>query len=362
MSVKSNNRLSVLDSIRGLLLVQMTLDHLGLPFNYWLYQCFGFFTAAEGFFFLSGLVGAWAVQRKIDKDPGAHFLRKRARTLWLAQILPVFAFAAFVIAGGISPPYGFEAFTSNPVLAPVLTLLLLHTPGWFDVLSLYAFLLLAGSWLLPRMARGSWTPLVASFLLWSAAQFGLRAWTRQVLPDWSAAGTFDPFAWQFTYFLGAGAAVLLPRLRSRLQPSVIRAICYTAILFAAFGLAWSRQWLSLPAPEEFWVSRSQLGPLRLLNFLSFTALVACWIRHWPNTLDFRATALLGRQSLPVFVWQSLLVQFWFLAPAFWHQSPWNAVGSLIALSTIWIPAAWSASAYGPIYFWTKGPLLRAPRT
>jgi hypothetical protein len=337
-------RLTVLDSIRGLLLVQMTLDHLGRPFNYWLYQCFGFFSAAEGFFFLSGLVGGWAVLRKAENDPSAGFLRRRARTLWLAQVVPVLAFAALVFVLGITPPYGFAPFADHTVAATVLTFFLLHTPGWFDVLSLYAVLLMLGFWTFPAMARGRVWPLAVSALVWGAAQLGLREWTRGVLPAWSAPGTFDPFAWQFVYFLGAGAALLWPRWRERMGGAWLKLIGYILCFMVALTFAWSRRWLPVEQPAEFWVSRSSLGVIRLLNFLAFAALLASVVRRWPGLLDFRPTALLGRYSLHVFVWQSLLLQFWFLAPAFWHQAPWDAVGSLMALATLWIPAGWKRRA------------------
>ncbi len=333
-AVKASGRLSVLDSVRGLLLVQMTLDHLGMPFNYWLYQCFGFFTAAEGFFFLSGLVGAWAARRKLSTDATAAFLRKRARTLWLAQVGSVLGFATFVVISGITPPYGFAEFVEHPLQAIVATMALVHTPGWFDVLSLYTVLLWLASWGVAALAQGKKWPLLVSTAIWLLAQFGLREAVRDWLPAWSAAGTFDPFAWQWIYMLGASAALLLApgKLTSA------RVWLVLAALVALFGLAWSRRWLPLAQPSDFWVSRNHLGLLRVLDFGAWALLVAWVVRYVPAWLDFRPTALLGRQSLSVFVWQSLLVQFWFLAPRFWHHSPWDAVGSLLALATIWIPA------------------------
>jgi peptidoglycan/LPS O-acetylase OafA/YrhL len=69
-------RITALDSIRGILLAWMAIDHWGGPISAQLYQRLGFWTAAEGFFFISGYV---ATQVALGKpDPQRWFLQRPA--------------------------------------------------------------------------------------------------------------------------------------------------------------------------------------------------------------------------------------------------------------------------------------------
>lgn len=331
-------RLPVLDSLRGLLLIQMTFDHMGRPFSQWLFQCFGFFSAAECFFFLSGLVSAWAVLSKKESDPQARFLRKRAQKVWITHSLTILGFALILYTTGLPIPSGFGAFAQHPFLATLFTFLLLHTPAWFDVLPLYALFMLIGSWVFPSMRKGQAWPLAVSALIWVAAQWGLRAWSRQILPSWAAADAFDPFAWQFVYFLGAGTGFFFKPLRQRTPLYMQRMITLTTLLLALFFFGWTHGWFSIARPPEFWISRHQLGWLRLLSFACFTGVIAQIIHFAPSWLDFRITRWLGRHSLEIFVWQSIMVQFWFIAPTEWRTHPWNAFFSILAVISLAIPA------------------------
>ena len=48
-----------LDTLRGLLLVLMLLEHAPGPLHAWTLHWFGFLSEAEGFVFLSGCVAGW---------------------------------------------------------------------------------------------------------------------------------------------------------------------------------------------------------------------------------------------------------------------------------------------------------------
>lgn len=65
-----------LDSLRGLLLVWMTLNHLGGPLHAYSFQTLGFFSSAEGFVFISGVV-AGLVYGRIGLKQGSPAVTNR---------------------------------------------------------------------------------------------------------------------------------------------------------------------------------------------------------------------------------------------------------------------------------------------
>ena len=67
--------------------MQMTLDHFSSPISHVLYQCFGFFSAAEGFFFLSGFVGMLATISKTARGETTRWMQKRAFRIWIYHIV-----------------------------------------------------------------------------------------------------------------------------------------------------------------------------------------------------------------------------------------------------------------------------------
>ena len=67
-----------LDTLRGLLLILMTLTHLPTRLSAYSSQAFGFVSAAEGFVFLSGLVAGMVYWRAIDWR-GEDWMRTRLR-------------------------------------------------------------------------------------------------------------------------------------------------------------------------------------------------------------------------------------------------------------------------------------------
>ena len=100
----SLSRLIQIDALRGILLIMMTMDHLLLwPFNFWptfyahAYGPLGFFSAAEGFFFISGLLAGLLLATKPNVILGNLSLR-----LWKIYIgnflcLSIFTLSIFLV-------------------------------------------------------------------------------------------------------------------------------------------------------------------------------------------------------------------------------------------------------------------------
>ncbi len=340
-------RIRALDSIRGLLLLQMTLDHFGRPISYYLYQCFGFFSAAEGFFFLSGFVGMLAATSKGVKDPGQSWMRWRAFKTWRYHIVTLVALclAAWLFLPRVD--HFFDAIYSHPVRGSFFSLLLVNTPEWLDVLPLYVLFLLLGSFVFPLFVKAGrlrtvlllWLP---SLCVWVAAQFGLRDACNSIFPQWIHHGDFDPFGWQFVYFSGAATAswwriarkseaagaTLAVRSVKRLTPAVI--------VLLVFCFLWSHQFIALADPASFWISKLHVGPLRFANFFAFMLLICAVVRRWPALLDFRATNVMGRHSLDVYTAHIVLIYLWMAMPKeIRYHGPWNVLVPIVACVLLW---------------------------
>jgi hypothetical protein len=312
-------RIPVLDSIRGILLVWMALDHFGGagPVTQWLYQRLGFFGAAEGFFFLSGFVSTQTVLRK-GRDEGALWLRRRSLNVWSWHLGTLAAVCCLIL--GLSP-WGWRELPgleegSFLFMKVVSAVLMLNRPDYLDVLPLYVLLLFSGSLILPRLAgKSPYGMLLGSFLVWCVAQMGAWSAVRHLLPVWMHPGLFDPLSWQLLFFGGSSLALMQQGAKpafSLHRPRTLLPLLALALVFAA----WQNGLTPLPAmPDKgFWASRSHLGPLRLLSFTVALALVVSVIRVRPQTLDWAPTRLLGSHSLVVYSLHLPLLYAWIFRP------------------------------------------------
>lgn len=340
-------RIRALDSIRGLLLLQMTLDHFGKPISHYLYQCFGFFSAAEGFFFLSGFVGILAATSKGVKDPGQHWMRWRALKTWRYHIatLLVLCLLSYWLLPSI---FGnFKSIFQNPVGGIFWSLLLVHTPEWLDVLPLYVVFLLLGSFVFPLFVKAKnkrqifflWLPSLA---VWIVAQFGLQGWINGLFPAWVSHGDFDPYSWQFVYFSGAAVAAWWKRARAEESagaPFAVRSIVKLSPLLIPiliFCFLWSHQFIPLELPSEIFTSKVHVGLLRFVNFFAFMLGICYIVRKWPNLLDFKFANVMGRHSLDVYSAHIVLVYLWFAVPnSIRYYVPWNVVVPVVACVLLW---------------------------
>ncbi len=337
-NVSKPGRILALDSIRGLLLLQMTLDHFSGPISRHLYQCFGFFSAAEGFFFLSGFVGMLAVKSKTARGENSGWMRTRAFRIWKFHMatLVFIALLAFFLLPSLQK--FFTGLYEHPVSGSLFAGLLAYTPEWLDVLPLYVFLLLFGSLVFPAMIRGhlklAWG---VSFGIWLCAQFSLRSQVLKIFPDWIYPGFFDLFAWQFIYFSGAAISFLWKS--QKFSSAFLQRIFPASIFFCAFCFVWSHQMLPFPRPSDFWISKEHVGALRYLNFLAFVGVISSIVRRKPNLLDFSFCRTIGRHSLEVFTGQTICVYLWMATPArFQFHAPFNVLAPILCCALLFAVA------------------------
>jgi hypothetical protein len=303
------------DSLRGLFLVCMTVNHLPTEIRMFTDQSLGIFSAAEGFVFLSGLIAGWVYTRKYRSQGPEGLLSasvKRAQSIYrwhVGSFLAAFVCIRLteVVLGYCSPSVP-KLFFEHPFEALGLGVSLLYQPGLLDLLPMYCGFVL----LLPLVIRAleagkDWIVLSLSGAAWLAMQWAPAVDGAPLYPI--NTGSFNLIAWQFLFLLGvvAGHARISGRSQaSRPNPWIIAACAAVA----AYGIGirdagWPSLW-----PERtygMFLNKPALGLFRLADFGAVAYLVACFGARFPRALTWRPLAFLGRHSLAVVAAQSVAI-------------------------------------------------------
>ncbi|MGB9205957.1 MAG: OpgC domain-containing protein [Terriglobales bacterium] len=337
-----------IDTLRGIFLVLMTVDHLpNHPLLRFTFQSFGFVSAAEGFVFVSGLVSGAVYGRILAKQGEANLRRRawhRARDIYLTHVL----LYTFALLGGLWG--GLQIASRLPGLWTGWWhgALLISQPPLFGILPMYAVFLLLTPLLLEQMARGRALPIgAASMALWLAAQWGIG--TPAHNPPWLQLGFFNILAWQLLFVAGAffghrkaaGRGSPIPASRLLLVFSLVLA----AMLFLVrHRLLFAGNLMRVDIPTALGAWRSINHPLRLINFAAFAYIV--W--YAPRSIDkklhglsaFRFLRYLGQHSLQVFAWSTLVTYTAFSCRGSWASLPpvWRALLVVTAALSLAIPA------------------------
>jgi hypothetical protein len=311
------------DTLRGLFLVCMTINHLPTQIRKVTDQSIGVFSAAEGFVFLSGLLAGWVYTRK---------LRERgARGLWSAVLVRATVIyrwhiasfiGAFISVLVIEHATGFcstnvpRLFFQHPAQALGLGLTLLYQPGLLDLLPMYCVFVA----FLPLVIHGlesgrGWLVLSLSAALWLFIQWAPPVDGAPLYPV--NTGSFNLLAWQFIFI--AGVAVGHARLSGR--PQVVRpnpwvVIAASAIAVYAFGLrqlGWPPLWTD--RVYGLLLNKPALGLLRMGDFAAVAYLVAILGQRHPKLLSILPLEFLGRHSLVVVATQSVAIMTVLQIPA-----------------------------------------------
>jgi hypothetical protein len=311
----------LVDAIRGACFAFMTLDHFpGNPVSRLSnanYGPFGFFTAALGFVFISGLVAGWVYEGRRVRT-GARLMTlsalRRVRALYVTQMALCVGLAVAVALNlrGVDR-WHLDAFESSPWRGLVLSGSLLYEPGYLGILPMYCLFLTVTPVLIWQFARGNLAPvLCVSVTLWVTAGFLIRPPSD---PNGVDFGAFNPLSYQLLFIVGLAfgtRALDLRRLSARTQRRLTYAAALIAAVFLVLRQAYALNGPLNPALDKIGAlfSAVQLGPLRLLNFAAF-ALVLFAVLHaveWSEVKlsVFRWLAFVGRNSLPVFAWSIMI--------------------------------------------------------
>ncbi len=340
------------DTLRGLFLIFMTINHLPTELRRFTDQSVGLFSAAEGFVFLSGLMAGWIYTRKLwAKGPrgllSAALGRARCIYLWhIASFMGAFACVWLTeYRCGFCSLNVPRLFFENPIQALGLGLSLLYQPGLLDLLPMYCVFVLLLPVVIGAIETGRrWIVLSASAAFWLAAQ-GMRPMDpAHIYPV--NIGSFNLFAWQFLFV--AGVAIGYERASGRAQVSrlnpwaLIPAACTVTY---GLGVRYGR----LPSlwPDALFgilLNKPALGLLRMADFGCVAYLVAIVGARFPSALTARPLAFLGRHSIVVVATQSvaIMVLLQFSEP---FATPLSRTLSAFATVALLFAAAAAAEAF-----------------
>jgi hypothetical protein len=311
------------DTLRGLFLVCMTINHLPTEMRTFTDQPLGIFSAAEGFVFLSGLIAGWVYTRKF-RESGREGLwtasANRAKSIYRWHVGALLA--AFVLvqlterALGFCSPTVPRLFFEHPVESLGLGVSLLYQPGLLDLLPMYcAFVMLLPVVIRNLEAGRKWLVLGSSGAVWLAVQWAPPVDGAPLYPI--NTGSFNLLAWQFLFV--AGVTIGHARISGSQQvvrPNPLIAALAAVVAVYGFGLhhcQWPRLW-----PDHAFgmlLNKPALGLFRVADFGCVAYLVGIFGALVPQALTWRPLALLGRHSLAVVAAQTVVVMFLLQFPA-----------------------------------------------
>jgi hypothetical protein len=342
-------RIAVVDALRGVCFVAMTVDHLpGSPISRFTNPYLGlpgFFTAALGFVFLSGFVSGLVYDRELAVSGRSGMLRRvlrRIRALYVTQML---LFAALLVAVALHvrgfSDWHLDLFDTDPWRGLVLSGALLYEPDYLGILPMYVLFLLLTPAVLLLFGRKRWKEVIgASALLWIATGLLIHL---PANPDGVYFGALNPLSYQFLFVVGLafGARHLgIGRVPALVSRWVVGACAAVAIVGAGLRFDYGLGGPLNPLLDRLapWYSDVQLGPLRLLNFAAFAVCVYWLSRRLRGTsVAFRWLSFVGRHSLPVFAWSILTA---YATAAFEpHPAVWLAlVLMFVTTASLTVPA------------------------
>jgi hypothetical protein len=356
------HRIEELDALRGLMLVWITCTHLPTILSAYVNQPLGFFSAAEGFIFLSALFTGRIYLRIAKRDGNGAMWRKlwmRTGKLYCYQLL-LLAFA-FMIEAPIAAHGNTAAvhnlldfyFAAGHTRAFIDAALMVYRPPLLDILPVYITLFALTPFALVLGTRFGWKyAFTGGFTLWLLAQFGFRSFVYHVearafglqIPL-NEMGAFDLWAWQVWWLVGLWLGVRWANDDLRLDwakrmtiPAAIAAAFFLVLRYAQLDgfLTFGKSALLL----DKW----NFGAGRIIDFTA-VAVLAIRFQSVLRPFAIRPLVMLGQASLPVFCVHLLCV---FVALTIMGNDPilrdWKAiVVILVSLSALLLTARIAAN-------------------
>jgi hypothetical protein len=320
-----------LDFFRGLALLFIFMDHIpGNAFSYLTLANIVFSDAAEIFVFISGYTAA-AVFGALMRREGVVFagvqILRRGWTLYIAHIFVFVIFTAQVswTAQRFANPMFVDemnvaSFLQEPHIAVFEALILRFQPAFMNILPLYIVLLVGLAVLLPVLRDNRAAALGIAGAIYLAEQ--LFHFNLSTYPD--GVWFFNPFAWQALFLIGAvlGFASLdgVPRFLGRRQFVLVSA-AFLGLAVAVKAPLTVFDLLEIsPGPLAGWIwmfaDKTNLGPLRLLNFLALAHVTVAVLKRDHAAFRSRWAAPVvccGQNSLDIFCLGIFLSYFAHLA-------------------------------------------------
>jgi hypothetical protein len=317
----SSQRDERLDAFRGFALITIFINHVpGTLYENYTYRNIGFSDAAEAFVLISGIAAALAYSRLIRTafQQALYKIIKRSALLYSVSIITsLLAAAIFYVAtkgfGATSllNMINMKPFFDDPEKGFIGLVTLGHQFGYFNILPMYAVLLLVLPFMLLVGLYSRKMLLALSFGLWA-----FSGYTGLNMPNYPTQGGwfFNPLAWQLLFVIGI---VLGLRMKEGVKTPFSLPLFVTCILYLIAAAIWVRVPLwglenetGLPA----WIGGFDKTQVSLPRFLHIMALLYV-LTHIPAVTKLCASSfaaplrMIGRQALPVFATGSVLCVF-----------------------------------------------------
>lgn len=330
---KNSERINLLDYIRGYLILCIVVNHFFLFPSAWEFvtgRGILWVSAAEGFFFMSGLmVGLIQGRRYKDNDsiiPVAKRILKRSWVLYVANFVLVMIFIFIVadisLVADISKLKVMPEYNSILLLAyKVASLQVVY--GWADFLNYYVVFLILSIPALWLLKQKMWYFVLA---------LALVGWIEPRLAQFGVDNLY--FYWQAYFFFGLvfgyhyeNIQKYFRGLTSNKRLFIKRASIYTFLI--ALSLNWAmllstKQLLQNKAPvlspvltmlengfryADPYLNNNRSGILRVFVFFVWAIGIYFIFKHFENFIEKKLDWLLGelgRQSLRYYIVSSLL--------------------------------------------------------
>jgi hypothetical protein len=315
-------RVVELDILRGFLLVWMTLTHLPTWASNLSNQTFGFVSGAEGFIFLAAfMIGQIQFRAERKRGPGGALRDIAKRTLRVYAYHCGLLAIAFTLGALIGVKLHRDPlcnllsyYLQSPRPAIIAALLLKYRPSLLDILPMYVVFMALTPLARLTAKRWGWGPvLFVSFLVWSGAQFGLRAWAyRHVnllglnVPE-NSTGAFDLFGWQLLWIVGLALGTIYAehiaseetRQAAKIPSWLLNGSGVVALVFLILRYCPTDTWID-PNVYGWLIDKWHLAPVRILNFAALAVLLVRFGTRIAAIPIFPPLARLGQASIEVF--------------------------------------------------------------
>ncbi len=309
-----------LDVFRGLALITIFINHVpGNLFEHLTSRNFGFSDAAEAFVLMSGIAVGLAYSRGFSTGPlfeACLRVWRRAGTLYVAHIVSSIVAVALVAAGilhlgtvEIISRINFTRFLDQPLQTMIGLPLLGHQLGYFNILPMYATLLLASPlYILVGLRSRAWLIAMAIAIWFLAGMFRIN------MPNYPNPGGwfFNPFSWQLIYAVGIAGGLSMREGQKLVEYKPW--LFWACVAFLAASCAWVMLRAgALPgrAYLPFFIGDFDKTFLALPRFshalaLAYVLTNLSWVPSLLRLPVFRPVELMGKNGLAVFVTGSVL--------------------------------------------------------
>ena len=303
-----------LDFFRGLALMIIFIAHMPGNWVAWYIPArFGFSDAADMFVFCSGFAAAIAFGGTFARNGmalGSLRIAFRCFTLYIAHLMIFFAVAVICVIGNHlfdDPDYisrlNLGYFFENTQQALLGLFTLHYVPNYFDILPMYLVVLamVPVAMLLARVHV--LLPLAGVAAIWSYNWFIGIDLPAEMYYD--RPWFFDPFGWQLIFFTGFALSigwVKAPPVNHWLVAAAL-AFVFLSMLVSHRFIGWFPELQAARDAVEWWVHKTDYGPVRWLHFLALAYLCIAAVNRWPVIVHHRIARPLiqcGQQALSVF--------------------------------------------------------------